>query len=141
MTVVGRGLQFPTAYETALKIRELSGIPAEAFSPPDLMHGPIAALGASGARLAGEHVRARAAGPGELDALARDAGLTVAVSDDDGVLAGADIGVADRRPGCREWLAPMVAVIPGQAAALRLGELRGVDARSPARAAQGDADA
>ena len=50
VTVVGRGLQFPTAYETALKLRELSGIPAEAFSPPDLLHGPIAALGASAIR-------------------------------------------------------------------------------------------
>ena len=49
VTAVGRGLQFPTAHETALKVRELSGIAAEAFSLPDLVHGPIAALGRSGA--------------------------------------------------------------------------------------------
>lgn len=31
----------------------------------------------------------------------------------------------------QEWLAPFIAVIPGQVAALRLGELRGVDLDRP----------
>src|SRR5262249_3380647 len=47
LTAVGRGLHFSTACETALKVRELSGLGAEAFSLPDLMHGPIAALSSS----------------------------------------------------------------------------------------------
>src|SRR4051794_15921846 len=44
IVVVGRRLAYAAAHETALKLRELSGIPAEAFSPPDLLHGPVAAL-------------------------------------------------------------------------------------------------
>ena len=49
-TVVARGVNFATAYETALKIRELSGLLFEAYSAADLMHGPIAAVGAGLAR-------------------------------------------------------------------------------------------
>jgi glucosamine--fructose-6-phosphate aminotransferase (isomerizing) len=116
ITVVGRGLQFATACETALKIRELSGIPAEAFSPPDLLHGPIAALSGSGALWA----------VGEVDAI-EFAGLRVAVA---GPSEAADIAVplvSDLPP----WVAPLVAVVPGQTAALRLGELRGVDLDHP----------
>ena len=43
-TVVARGVNYGTAFEIALKIRELSGLVVEAYSPADLMHGPIAAI-------------------------------------------------------------------------------------------------
>ncbi len=140
VTALGRGLQFPTAFETALKIRELSGIPAEAFSPPELVHGPIAALGPSGAvwlvSTTGRGRPDRAA----FELLRHGSGLSVVVSDDDELLAAADIGVrvggvrvggVGVGPGLAEWVAPMIAVIPGQVAALRLGELRGVDLDRP----------
>jgi glucosamine--fructose-6-phosphate aminotransferase (isomerizing) len=42
---VGRGVHLASAGETSLKVRELTGVVCEAFSPPDLMHGPIAAVG------------------------------------------------------------------------------------------------
>src|SRR5690242_21885846 len=44
LTVVARGVNYGTGYEIALKIRELSGLVTEAYSPADLMHGPIAAI-------------------------------------------------------------------------------------------------
>jgi glucosamine--fructose-6-phosphate aminotransferase (isomerizing) len=44
-TVVARGINYGTAFEIALKIRELSGLLFEAFSAADLMHGPVAAVG------------------------------------------------------------------------------------------------
>ena len=62
LTVVGRGLQLATAYETALKVRELSALAAEAFSLPDLLHGPIAALRSTRRGVVGEHVGPRPAG-------------------------------------------------------------------------------
>src|SRR6059058_324255 len=43
-SVLARGVNYGTAFEIALKIRELSGAPFEAFSSADLLHGPIAAL-------------------------------------------------------------------------------------------------
>ncbi len=45
LTVVGRGLGFGAAQECALKIREVSGVRAEAYALPDLLHGPIGANG------------------------------------------------------------------------------------------------
>src|SRR5919198_3083074 len=39
---VTRGVNYGTAFEIALKIRELSGAPFEAFSSADILHGPIA---------------------------------------------------------------------------------------------------
>src|SRR5439155_22338916 len=43
-TVVARGVNYATAHEIALKGRELSGLVVEAYSPADLMHGPIGAI-------------------------------------------------------------------------------------------------
>jgi glucosamine--fructose-6-phosphate aminotransferase (isomerizing) len=43
-TVVARGINYGTAYEIALKVRELSSLLVEASSPADLLHGPIAAI-------------------------------------------------------------------------------------------------
>jgi glutamine---fructose-6-phosphate transaminase (isomerizing) len=130
ITVVGRGLELSTAYETALKLRELSGTPAEAFSFPDLVHGPIAALQPTGAvwllSTSGRGQPDRAA----FDLLQQGAGVSVAVSDQRELVDAADIGI-EVEPDLPEWAAPMISVIPGQAAALRLGELRGVDLDRP----------
>ena len=38
---IGRGLQYATAYEAALKIKELSGLAVEAYSSADVLHGPV----------------------------------------------------------------------------------------------------
>ena len=58
-TVVARGINYGTAFEIALKIRELSGLLFEAWSAADLMHGPVAAIARG---LAGD--RPRSLGPG-----------------------------------------------------------------------------
>lgn len=130
LTVVGRGLQLATAFETALKLRELSGLPGEAFSLPDLLHGPVAALRAGGAvwvLSVGQRLQPGGAEFAQLQGLA---GLGVAVSDDAQVRGAADIAVelaADVQP----WLAPLLAIIPAQAAALRLAELGDGDVDRP----------
>jgi glutamine---fructose-6-phosphate transaminase (isomerizing) len=43
--VVGRGVDQATAQEVALKLQETTGIMAQAWSPADLLHGPVAAAG------------------------------------------------------------------------------------------------
>jgi glucosamine--fructose-6-phosphate aminotransferase (isomerizing) len=130
LTVVGRGLQLATAYETALKLRELSGLPAEAFSLPDLLHGPVAALQAGGAVWLisiGAQLQPTAA---EFSSLHELAGIGIAVSDSAEFTSRADIAVA-MAPEVPAWLSPLLAVIPGQAAALRLAELGGHDVDRP----------
>ena len=41
---LGRGLNFPTALEGALKLKELSYIHAEGYAAGEMKHGPIALL-------------------------------------------------------------------------------------------------
>lgn len=43
---VGRGLLYAAALEAALKLAETTGQAVHAYSPADLLHGPIAAVGA-----------------------------------------------------------------------------------------------
>jgi glutamine---fructose-6-phosphate transaminase (isomerizing) len=130
-TVVARGVNYGTAFEVALKIRELSGILVEAYSPADLMHGPIAALGAG-------RVAVLVAPAGRASASIADCGLAlrergavlIGISDDADVLAGVDTRL-ELVPGTPEWLSPLVAVLPGQLVAQRLALRRGVDVDHP----------
>ncbi|HET7450105.1 MAG TPA: SIS domain-containing protein [Gaiellaceae bacterium] len=130
-TVVARGVNYATSYEIALKIRELSGLLFEAYSSADLMHGPVAAIGEGWPVLA---VAPR--GPAfepmteVLDALKARRPRLLVISDDERALARADVALPlwTRVP---EWLSPLVSVIPGQVAALRLAQLRGIDLDSP----------
>ncbi len=59
IVVLGRGSALAAAREVALKIKELSGIDADAISSAEVMHGPRAAIGPDTALLA----LATAAGP------------------------------------------------------------------------------
>jgi glucosamine--fructose-6-phosphate aminotransferase (isomerizing) len=44
MYVIGRGLSYPTALETAMKIKEISYIHAEGLAAGELKHGPLALI-------------------------------------------------------------------------------------------------
>jgi glutamine---fructose-6-phosphate transaminase (isomerizing) len=124
-TVVGRGINYGSAFEIALKIRELSGLLFEAWSAADLMHGPVAAIAP------GWPVIAVAPSGPALDSMqkvidglaARGARLLVIGEARDAALR--------LVPGVPEWLSPLVTVIPGQLVALRLAELRGGDVDRP----------
>jgi glutamine---fructose-6-phosphate transaminase (isomerizing) len=130
-TVVARGVNFATAYEIALKIRELSGMLFEAYSSADLMHGPIAAIAPSW-----PVVTVAPRGPAfesmreAIEALKRRGARLVVVSDDEKALRRADTALP-LWTHVPEWLSPLVAVVPGQLAALRLAQLRGLDLDAP----------
>ena len=131
ITAVGRGLDYATAFETALKVRELSGRRAEAFSPPDLVHGPVAAVDASTSLWAvSSEFDTSSETLDVFRGVGARAGITTAVSADPRALALADIAVPIPA-GLPAWAAAIVAVVPGQAAALRLAELGGVDVDAP----------
>jgi glutamine---fructose-6-phosphate transaminase (isomerizing) len=130
-TIIGRGVNFGTAFEVALKIRELSGLVVEAYSPADLMHGPIAAI-----QPGWPVVLVAPSGPARpsvedvvLPLRERGARL-IAISDVSAVLRRAQtrLPLVQHVP---EWLSPLTAVIPGQLTALRLARLRGLDIDAP----------
>jgi glucosamine--fructose-6-phosphate aminotransferase (isomerizing) len=131
-SVIARGVNYGTAFEIALKIRELSGAPFEAFSSADLLHGPIAAarsgrpaivIAPSGRTL----TSLRAA----VDSVRERGSEVIAISDDSAFLSDADTAFP-LVPNVPEWLSPLLTVVPGQIAAVRLATLRGADVDSPA---------
>ncbi len=132
LTVVARGVNYGTGFEIALKIRELSGLMTEAYSPADLMHGPIAAIQPDW-----PVVVVAPSGPARPSVeeivpplRARGARL-IAVSDVRAVLRRARTRLP-LAPGVPEWLSPLTAVVPGQVTALRLALLRDLDLDRPA---------
>ena len=130
-TVVARGVNYGTGYEVALKIRELTGLVTEAYSPADLMHGPIAAV-----QEGWPVIVVAPSGPArpsveEVVAPLRARGARmIAIS-----VVRAELRRAQTRlplvAGVPEWLSPLTAVVPGQVTALRLTELRGLDLDHP----------
>ena len=133
MLVMGRGFNFCTTFEVALKLKETAYVMAEPYATPDLFHGPLAMLQPGFPALV---IAARGATlPSTLDALdilERRGAHILALSDDEAVLNRA--GTRLQLPfvaGVPEWLSPLVAVIPGQLCALRLARARGLDPDHP----------
>jgi glucosamine--fructose-6-phosphate aminotransferase (isomerizing) len=127
LTVVGRGAHYATAFEAALKIRELAGIVAEAYSPADLLHGPIATIGHGQPLLAVAPAGPTEGSMRELIATARERGARVAAIGHDAALGDPFLGLVD----VPEWLGPVAAIVPAQLLAVGLAERRGVDVDAP----------
>lgn len=138
VVVIGRGYNFATASEIALKLKELTYCMAAPYSAADFRHGPIATVGAGpqapAALLVMPAGRAYAdmlALAGELHA--REVELAV-ISDEPEALALArlplPLGDAGA-PTVPEWLSPVTAVVPGQVLALRLAEAKGLAPDAP----------
>ena len=123
LTVTGRGFAYSAACETALKVRELAGIPAEAFSPPDLMHGPIAALDGRGAVWSIEP-------EDDIASVLAQAAVTITVLRAD---SGPRVGnVQMTLPAdAPAWVTALLSPIAGQVAGLHLAERLGVDVDKP----------
>lgn len=133
MVVLGRGFNFATAFEVALKIKETAYVLAEPYATPDFFHGPLALVDAGFPALVIAPAGATVADVAPaLDALAARAARVAVVSDDPSLLDHPATNV--RLPiasGVPEWLSPLTAVIPGQFLALALARARGHDADRP----------
>jgi glutamine---fructose-6-phosphate transaminase (isomerizing) len=127
LTVVGRGAHYATAFEAALKIRELAGIVAEPYSPADLLHGPIAAVGPRQPLLAIAPAGPTEQSMREVVAAARERGARVAAIGHDRTLGDPFLELVD----IPEWLSPVVAIVPAQLLAVGLAEERGVEVDAP----------
>lgn len=129
--VIGRGYNYATAFEVALKIKELTGTVVEAFSSADVRHGPIAAAGS------GVPVVLVAPSGAVLDDLRgliaplRSRGSRLAVISDAPDVLGAAVLPLPLPRGIPEALSPLTAVVPGQLLAARLATLRGIDVDRP----------
>jgi len=130
--VLGRGFDYATAREWALKLKELAQVAADPYSAADFEHGPIAlvepgypvlAVAASGAPL--ETLR-----PLLVRLREKHAVDLVVISDDPEVRAIGSAALA-MPAGVAEWLTPAVSIVAGQLFALHLTRARGLDAEAP----------
>ncbi len=131
MYVVGRGIEFATAREIALKLTETCRVAAEPLTATDLAHGPVAALDAL---FPVWTIASRDESlPAVLDAAerVRRAGATVVAS---GNAAGEIEGAAFALPvpeAPEPILSPLLSVLPGQLFASALAHVKGLNADRP----------
>ena len=133
MYVIGRGLEFATAREVALKLTETCRVAAEPLTATDLAHGPVAALDALfPVWTIASHDESL---PAVIDGAARvrQAGATLVAS---GTAAAEIEGAAFRLPvpdPPLPLLSPLLSVVPGQLFAAALARAKGLDADHPER--------
>lgn len=129
--VIGRGFNYSTAFEIALKVKELTRVVAEPYSSADFRHGPIATVTPGFPVFL---VAPRGAVSKDMEDLIKDlvrlqAELLV-ISDDQQLLniAQLPLPIAPQVP---EWLSPLISVIPGQLFGLNLAIARNLNPDQP----------
>jgi glucosamine--fructose-6-phosphate aminotransferase (isomerizing) len=130
--VLGRGYNYATAYEWALKLKELTYVIAEPYSSADFQHGPIAiveqgfpimAVAVSG-QIFGNTLEI-------LHQLRRGSRAELVVISDE--LEALEIANTPLPlpVGIPEWLSPIPAIIPAQLFTHALTRARGLDTEAP----------
>jgi glutamine---fructose-6-phosphate transaminase (isomerizing) len=129
LAVIGRGANYGTAFEAALKIKELTGIAAEPYSPADFLHGPIAVVGEGFPVLAVAASGPALSGIREVLTRVRERdGDVWAIAESDAAL---DHAGRIELVGTPEWLSALVAVVPAQLLAVGAAERLGLDVDRP----------
>jgi len=130
--VLGRGFNYCTAFEWALKLKELTYIVAEPYSTADFQHGPIAMVEG------GFPVLAVAPHGKVFDTMLEMLGHLrgnqsaelVVISDDKRPLSLAQSPIP-LPEGMPEWLSPIVAILPAQLFAYHLTRAKGLNPEKP----------
>ena len=130
--VLGRGYNYATAFEWALKLKELTYVEAEPYSSADFQHGPIAMIEpgfpvmavAPTGKVLSTMKQALVQLRGEFGA------ELVIVSNQPSVLnlATTRLPIPKDVP---EWLTPIVAILPAQLFAQQLASAKGYDTEKP----------
>lgn len=129
--VFGRGYNYATAFEIALKLKETCYLAAEPFSPADYQHGPIA--------LMEEGLPTIMVAPGgaaletmiEFSKELKKHGASIfMISDNDRALSLAELSFElPAMPS--EWVSPIPSIVPGQLLALNLVAAKGMNPDQP----------
>lgn len=131
LSVIGRGYNYATAFEIALKLKELAYLTADPYSSADFRHGPIAMVERDFPVLlimpAG---RVFADTFGLARELRRRGAELLVISGETRALRLARVPMAlpERVP---EWLSPILTVMPGQLLARHLAAARGCPLDAP----------
>jgi glucosamine--fructose-6-phosphate aminotransferase (isomerizing) len=129
--VIGRGYNYATSFEIALKVKELTRVVAEPYSSADFRHGPIALVDEGFPVIL---VAPQGAVFSDICDLITELGHLGAeqliITEDARMLEEADLALP-LPAEVPEWLTPLVAVLPGQLFAMTLAQVRGLDPDQP----------
>jgi glucosamine--fructose-6-phosphate aminotransferase (isomerizing) len=130
--VLGRGYNYGSALEWALKLKELSYVLADAYSTADFQHGPIAVLERGFPVLALAPDGAVFADQLALLQRLRDeyGAQLLVISDRPEALALTSLALP-LPAGIPEWLTPIVSIVPAQLYCYHLTRLKGHDPDQP----------
>lgn len=130
--VLGRGFEYATAREWALKLKELAQVGADPYSPPDFEHGPLALVEPGYPVLA---VAPSGHAAPDVDALlARlrtDFDVDLVVISDDPQTRRLGRASMVLPSGIAEWLTPIVSIVPAQLFAYHLTRAKGLSTETP----------
>ncbi len=130
--VVGRGFNYATAFEWALKLKELTYVVAEPYSSADLLHGPIAmiedgfpvlAIAPDGAVFDSMHSLLT-----QLHREQRAELVVISNREETLQLAQSPVPLPRNIP---EWLTPLVSIVAGQLFAYHLTQTKKYDTETP----------
>jgi glucosamine--fructose-6-phosphate aminotransferase (isomerizing) len=131
MFVIGRGVEFGTAREIALKLLETCRVAAEPLTATDLAHGPVAALDELfPVWTIASHDETLPAVLEAADRVAQAGAALVASGSAADEVRGASHVLAVPRPA-HPLLAPLLSVVPGQVFAWALARAKGLDPDAP----------
>jgi glucosamine--fructose-6-phosphate aminotransferase (isomerizing) len=124
--LIGRGLQYTTALEAALKIKEVSYLHAEAFAGGELKHGPLALIEDGTPCIVFVSAENRSKILSNAEEVKSRGGYIIGVSSERDDLFDFWIKVPEA-----EELNPIIQIIPMQVLAYELAVLRGLDPDKP----------
>lgn len=130
--VLGRGFNYCTAFEWALKLKEMTYIVAEAYSFADFQHGPIALVEQGFPVMVVSPLGAVSAPSLEMIGTLKNkfSADLVVISNDPSALELANSPIAIP-PDIPEWLSPMISIIPAQLFAYHLTVAKGLNTEQP----------
>lgn len=130
--VLGRGFNYATAFEWALKLKELAYVKAEPYSSADFQHGPIAML-ESGFPVLAVSPRGKVFESmyGMLKRLRKELSAElVVISNDKRALSLASLPLTIPAD-VPEWLSPLICILPAQMFAYHLTQAKGYSTERP----------
>jgi glutamine---fructose-6-phosphate transaminase (isomerizing) len=129
--VLGRGYQYATVREWALKLKEVAGVAADAYSAADFEHGPISMVEPGFPILAVATTGPALAGMTELLGRLRGQGADLLVMSDVAAVRGLAPASVALPANVPEWLSPIVSIVPCQLFAYHFALASGHDPETP----------
>ncbi|MCP4167350.1 MAG: glutamine--fructose-6-phosphate transaminase (isomerizing) [Chloroflexi bacterium] len=129
---LGRGINYPTALEGALKLKEISYIHAEGYPAGEMKHGPIALIDETMPTVTialrdGIYQKMIS----QVEQIKARNGKVIAIVNPEDEIVAPKADAVIEVPKTSEWLSPMLVILPLQLLAYHIAVWRGCDVDQP----------